>query len=387
MLFAKNSDRDPNEAQVLRWYPAADHAPGRPGPVYLAGDRPGPPDPRRAAEPAVVDVGRRDRGQRARRGHRQRGGLHPRRRHRRPSDTPLLGMDMIRLALERAATAPRRRRSDRRAARAVTGRAGRAATSTRASPTTTPSSSPTRTARSSSRPPAATGPPRRSPTGAARSATASPSPTSPARHSDPLRSRVASCASRRAPHRGGRRQRRRRRGPVRGAARPRPRRPTVVPGQRRPLRSLRPRRRALTTTQSTASWVADLGDPCTGSPRRRLRAPRSRSPSGPGAADVDPTDMPSNTYDPAYRWWRHERLHRLALRDHGRSLARFGTDRDRIEKEWFDAPPSSAEAFATADRLEEAWLEDLVRADLAETRPGWLRRRWRAIDRAAKMPA
>ena len=46
----------------------------------------GRPHPRRPAEPAVLDVGRRDGRQRARRGHRQRGGLHqPARGRRRPA--------------------------------------------------------------------------------------------------------------------------------------------------------------------------------------------------------------------------------------------------------------------------------------------------------------
>jgi hypothetical protein len=144
----------------------------------------------------------------------------------------------------------------------------------------------------------------------------------------------------------------------------------------------------LTTTQSTASWVADLrAEPrhwvtATSAPCTSIAKPvRVEELVG-----VDPEPMPTNRYDASYRWWRHERLHRLALLDHSAALARFGDERDQIEKEWLHDPPGSVEAFATADGLEEAWLADLVEADLPDTRPGWLRRRWRAIDRAAGMP-
>lgn len=102
--------------------------------------------------------------------------------------------------------------------------------------------------------------------------------------------------------------------------------------------------------------------------------------------EVDPGPRPVNKYDASYRWWRHERLHRLALRDLPAALARFGDERDQVEKEWLHDPPGSVEAFATADRLEEAWWEDLLEAASADTRPTWLRRRWRAIDREAGMP-
>ena len=77
VLFAKNSDRDPNEAQIPRWYPASDHGLGAGRRrVHLDLDPAGRTHPRRAAVAAVVDVGRRDGSQRARRRHRQRGGVH-----------------------------------------------------------------------------------------------------------------------------------------------------------------------------------------------------------------------------------------------------------------------------------------------------------------------
>jgi hypothetical protein len=144
----------------------------------------------------------------------------------------------------------------------------------------------------------------------------------------------------------------------------------------------------VTTTQSTASWVADLR----GGPRHWVTGTSApctsiAKPVRVGEqVDVDPAPMPTNAYDPAYRWWRHERLHRLSLRDHPAALGRYGAERDRVEKEWLADPPDTATAFAEADRLEEAWLGDLVSADLHETRPGWLRRKWHATDRVARMP-
>ena len=144
----------------------------------------------------------------------------------------------------------------------------------------------------------------------------------------------------------------------------------------------------LTTTQSTASWVADLrAEPrrhwvtATSAPCTSIAKPvRVEEP-----VEVDPRPMPTNLYDASYRWWRHEQLHRRALRDVSAALASFGGERDAVESEWFHNPPSSAEAFAAADDLEEVWLKDLVDADPTDTRPGWLRRRWRAMDRAAGM--
>ncbi len=143
----------------------------------------------------------------------------------------------------------------------------------------------------------------------------------------------------------------------------------------------------LTATQSTGSWVADLragplhwvtatSAPCT-SLFKPVRVERT--------LDVDPAEPPTNRADPAHRWWRHERLHRLALRDHAASLARFAPERDAVERAWLADPPD--DAFGLADALEERWLADLVAADLPDRRPRWLRRHWAALDRASGLVA
>ena len=129
-------------------------------------------------------------------------------------------------------------------------------------------------------------------------------------------------------------------------ARPMRRRPAA--GRRRALwsrvnaRSREPAAHAggrVTSTQTTSSWVADLrGRPrhwatATSAPCTSLFKPTaSTSPSA-----CRPTSR--NRYDETSLWWRHERLHRLTLRDHLGLLARYRHARDRTEATWLTDPP------------------------------------------------
>jgi hypothetical protein len=141
----------------------------------------------------------------------------------------------------------------------------------------------------------------------------------------------------------------------------------------------------VTATQSTASWVADLrGAPlhwatATSAPCTSVFKPlRVEAP-----AILDRGTEASNRFDPSIGWWRHELVHRRALRDHAASVARFAGERDRLEAAWLGAPPPTNEAFALAQALEARWLADLVAADLPDRRPRWLRALWDRYDRQA----
>ena len=147
---------------------------------------------------------------------------------------------------------------------------------------------------------------------------------------------------------------------------------------------------SVSSSQSTASWVSDLrGDPlhwvtATSAPCTSIFHPvRVSEPVDQGATfGPDPT----NRYDAASRWWSHELLHRRVLRDHGPAKDAFGAVRDRLEHEWTAAPPTTVEAFAQSADHERAWLAGLVAIDQVDTRPTWLQDLWRGLDHAAGMP-
>ncbi len=140
----------------------------------------------------------------------------------------------------------------------------------------------------------------------------------------------------------------------------------------------------LAASQTTASWISELtpdghrhwatatAAPCTSVFKPvRVDTPLDLGP--------DPTDR----FDDATPWWRHERLHRTALRDPAKLLPRFASERDHVERTWFATPPQPATAFAEADELTARWLAEVEAANASDTRPAYVRRYWRKrADRA-----
>ena len=142
-------------------------------------------------------------------------------------------------------------------------------------------------------------------------------------------------------------------------------------------------------SQTTASWVAELTPAgaahwvtATAAPCTSLFKP---------VAVTEPLDLgpqPADRYDRAALWWRHELLHRAALRDPAAALPVFAAERQAVQARWLAAPPASAQAFAEADELLATWTAAVAGAvGAGDMRPAWARRYWRRRNQRAAMPA
>ncbi len=143
----------------------------------------------------------------------------------------------------------------------------------------------------------------------------------------------------------------------------------------------------IAASQTTASWVAELragsashwvtatAAPCTGI----FKPVRVTEPLDLGPA-------PSDTFDDRCVWWRHELLHRRALADPARLVARFASERDDVEARWLAAPPEPVDAFVEADGLLARWTELVRDVEAGDARPFWVRRYWQTRNRRAGIP-
>jgi secernin len=382
VLFAKNSDRDPNEAQLLEWHPARDHAPGS----DVACTYVRIPQVRRTHAVLLsrpfwmwgAEMGANDQGVVI--GNEAVFTREP------YADTGLLGMDLLRLALERAATAER-------AVEVLTdlldtyGQGGGCGHEDRSF--TYHNSFLVADHRSAYVLETAG---RRWEVehvtdGARAISNGLTIPGFAERYADRLRTRVSACRARRAitePGAAAATSALDLAGVLRdhGTADGTPRYSALNGAMAAPCMHAGG---LATASQTTASWVSELtpdgarhwatgtSAPCTG----LFKPVDVQTPVDLGPAPIDVADDRS-------AWWRHERLHRLVVRDPAALLPRYAAERDELERTWFTAPPTSAEAFAEADRVTATWLARVSdEGAVADTRPAYVRRYWRVRDRHA----
>ena len=130
--------------------------------------------------------------------------------------------------------------------------------------------------------------------------------------------------------------------------------------------------------QTTASWVAEVGNgravhwlTATAAPDTGIFKPVFFGPGFKGAKLPDFGPAPTDVYDARTRWWRHERLHRAVLRNYPERMAAYAGERDRLEASFIervdallarDGGPEEAGALSAAlwreaDEAEACWYE------------------------------
>ena len=134
-------------------------------------------------------------------------------------------------------------------------------------------------------------------------------------------------------------------------------------------------------SQTTASWVAELtpdaarhwatgtAAPCTG----LFKPVRVDEPLDLGPA-------PSDAADDQSLWWRHERLHRAALRDPGHWLPAIAASQADLEARWLADDTEPDKAFAEGDRWLAEWTARLETAPDSDRRSTAIRRYWAQRD-------
>jgi secernin len=143
----------------------------------------------------------------------------------------------------------------------------------------------------------------------------------------------------------------------------------------------------LAASQTTASMVSELtGDDAThwltgtSAPCTSVFVPLAVD------SPVDLGPHPTDRYDGSTWWWRHENLHRAVVRDPARLLALYADERDAIEAAWTEARPDPAEAVAEAAARRRAWYATVAPRATGDVRPAYVRRYWAVRDRRARWP-
>jgi secernin len=143
----------------------------------------------------------------------------------------------------------------------------------------------------------------------------------------------------------------------------------------------------IASSQTTGSWISEL------SPTRvRHWATGTAAPCvslfKPVAID-QPIDVgtPSDRFDENSVWWRGELVHRTVIGKAAEFLPRLAIERLPVECRWFEDPPEARDAFRQAAEITDRWIA-ATRAPSAlnDQRPWFVRSYWRKRNTRAGFP-
>jgi dipeptidase len=124
--------------------------------------------------------------------------------------------------------------------------------------------------------------------------------------------------------------------------------------------------------QGYSHWVTGTAAPCLG----LFKPVRLDEP-----LELGPT--PSDVADDRSLWWRHEQLHRRVIRNLAALRPLVVPERDEIAAAWLDRPPEPRQAFTEADALLAQWTKAVQKHPAPDTRPLFVRRYWARRNRWA----
>jgi dipeptidase len=125
------------------------------------------------------------------------------------------------------------------------------------------------------------------------------------------------------------------------------------------------------TADGAAHWVTGTSSPC-------LSLFKPVALDQPVELGPDPNDRADGSL-----WWAHERLHRSVMRDPANLATLFLDERDEEERTWLESPPDSEVAFARHRELIDRWQARVDKVKAKDRRPIWARSYWKTRDKRA----
>lgn len=101
---------------------------------------------------------------------------------------------------------------------------------------------------------------------------------------------------------------------------------------------------------------------------------------------------PTAEYDPATLWWKHERLHRTVIMNYPHLMPLFCQDRDQLEESFIQNLQESAPrqysqlCFEQASLAEDEWTQRLQKITTPPAARFYFRNAWQGFNHKAKMP-